>query len=272
MMDIRARHLLGEIRKHAPNAVIAGGAARDDYFDVEPKDYDIFVSSDSWREVRKHFSVMGIVASPKKDEYYGGLDSPVTKVYDVSYEGLDVDIVTMIFDEDEDFGNKVVQDFDYGICRIYFDGSSILRDTEEFQMDVRDETFTLLKLPGLDYLPHAMQRYEKIKLRLGRDYSFRCPLLQVIGQENSSEVVAARTGRSREKLRPLPLVPQAAQPAQEDMDAWLRENLNGIPQPAQADIDRWGDAANIAARQERRRLNVAGEPVEAVAFNWHDAI
>ena len=62
------RSVLSEIQKHCPSAVIAGGALRDLYHEVQVKDLDIFIEAGDSEEAE---GLMDIISgrTPSSDQF-----------------------------------------------------------------------------------------------------------------------------------------------------------------------------------------------------------
>lgn len=156
------------------SAIIAGGAIRDMFHGVEISDVDIFVQyktlpdtpkrsfnhdewNEYWRDVfqlgSKFFSTVQWVYSPythPDDEDHVPEGHHVSAVWDVISEGISYQIIMLNIDP----VTYVEQQFDFGICRAYFDGSRV-RYSREFVRDSRNRTITLV----CDTLTDAQVRY-----------------------------------------------------------------------------------------------------------------
>ena len=188
-MDIRARHVLSILRSFpwSKNAILAGGAVRDEYFGIEPKDYDFFIPH-NFNPVTELANVLKVPAVSHKIDYKYSKGLPIKKVYNYAFDGIDVQVMVTRFDDTEDFPNQIMNSFDYGINMIYYEGASILRDTEKFHKDFEEKTLTLYHLTDLKYLPKYMDRYTKINTKLGGKFKFKCPNLQLVKGEEKDEL------------------------------------------------------------------------------------
>jgi hypothetical protein len=141
-------------------AIIAGGAIRDMFHDVTISDVDIFVQYknknvprapfghpswiEHWTKVfqlqDKLFSTVQSVYSPYSDpEGPNGGGRQVMAVWDIFSEGIEYQVIMLNVDPIK----YVDQQFDFGICRAYFDGSRV-RYSREFVRDSRNKTITLV--------------------------------------------------------------------------------------------------------------------------------
>jgi hypothetical protein len=293
-MDIRARDLLGRIRKISPQAVIAGGAVRDDLLGVEPKDYDFFIPFKEYPNVVREFN--GGKRHPKSKDYTTS-HSDISDVYQFEYEGIKVELMRSRFDPSEDFGQKVIQSFDFGICMAYYEGSSLIRDTDKFQEDVKNGTMTLYKLQRISDLPRSIDRFNRLNGRLGGRYKFTSPRLQLLKDEDNSEKTE-KTGLEvysnpykmvgddvlwarpvpRARIEPRPLFfnePGMANPAAEIPLIADPEPDRIPPVVAERPRDAWREAVDRAERvlreQRERNLNQRLAAIEPIRWEVEPA-
>ena len=187
-IDIRIRHILSYLRETegAEQTILAGGAVRDSYLGIEPKDYDFFIPKNGFHkslEVLKGMTESEPVFAKEKYGYADGL--PIFSVCNFKYEGLDLQIMGSKYPNEEDFPQKVLNHFDFGINMIYYTGSSILEDTPEFHNDIDTMTMNLYNLTDLKYLPKYMDRYFRINRKLGNQYLFNCPQLKLVDKDGN---------------------------------------------------------------------------------------
>jgi hypothetical protein len=187
-MDMRARDLLSKIRniKGAENAVIAGGAPRDTHLGIEPKDYDFFIPEGGFQSVIELFKE--VKKHPDSKQYSKSIH-PLSVVYQAEYEGIKVELMRMKLENNEQFGENLMDTFDFGICMTWYEGATLLRQTDKFEKDVSSATMTLYKLDHIEKLPNVMGRFNRLNERLGNKYSFRCPLLRIERSKEQKETV-----------------------------------------------------------------------------------
>jgi hypothetical protein len=184
-MDIRARSFLSLVKdiEGANDAIIAGGAARDEFLGVKPKDFDIFLP------VTGYVNVLGFLINSRSHQTptilsnrdYAINNLMLAEVAELDYEGIKVQLMGMRSNKAEDeFSLDVINSFDYNLCKIWYDGSVILRDTPEFQSDVNTRQMTLANLREIHQLPKAIERFNRINTHLGGVFSFNCPNLQIV--------------------------------------------------------------------------------------------
>lgn len=241
-MDIRARSLLSKIKefKGAEHSVIAGGAVRDTNLEIEPKDYDFYIPSEAYKNVVK---ILSIGSNAKKaDGSYPG--TSIKSVYNMDYEGIKVQLMAVNLKNDEELGLNVVKTFDYGLCMAWYEGSTIIQDTEEYQKDKTEETLTLYKLEGMSYLPMAMERFNYLNKKLGGYYSFRSPLLEFKGKE---------------KINPYASKKMKTRILDAGLGAW-DGGVNFVPAPPQED---WNDRIQF----DPNGILGIGNPVGEVVFD-----
>jgi hypothetical protein len=138
-----------------PNAIIAGGALRDTVVDVKVKDIDIFICSSLKAQIKDFEDLFGI----SKSGTLGGdgvshHPTDTMSDYALGYSQLDGiprvrEVIDMVLNGTQYqfiFVNippvKFVYDsFDFGICKIYFDGIK-LNITDEFWYDFENKQLT----------------------------------------------------------------------------------------------------------------------------------
>ena len=171
-MDIRAKIVLDLVKsiKGAENAVIAGGAVRDMLFDVPPKDVDIFVPHKVIKEVKKEVQKLDKEMVPKGEDYktldrytipsskrYLKSDSGF-ECYGFKFEDIQFDLITSYYLNDEQFGENLIEDFDYGLNMVFYDGLSINDTNDEFKRDFLNRRKTLRKINSVDHLPKMIMK------------------------------------------------------------------------------------------------------------------
>jgi hypothetical protein len=115
--------------KAGRHAIIAGGAIRDHLLGLPQKDVDIFVLGMSAALAKEIFNA-DIVE-------YAGVEKAKHQYQTV--DGLIVDLVFSQFDNVQD----VLEHFDLGICRIAWDGVSLLHTkNNDFHRDLSNKTVT----------------------------------------------------------------------------------------------------------------------------------
>lgn len=176
-MDIRAKIVLDLVKsiKGAENSVIAGGAVRDLLFDVPPKDVDIFVPHKVIKEVKKEVQKLDKEMVPKGEEYGTLSLSTLSKrylksdsgfeCYGFKFEDVQFDLITSYYLNDEQFGENLIEDFDYGLNMVFYDGLSINDTNDEFKRDFLNRRMTLRKINSVDDLPKMIMKYNNICLR-----------------------------------------------------------------------------------------------------------
>ncbi|MFN4091616.1 MAG: hypothetical protein ACK4FG_01815 [Brevundimonas sp.] len=118
-----------------PGSIIAGGAVRDYLLGVEPKDIDVFFDIINWTHV-DGFEPLG---GNERTEEYEAM-GPVCSVNRGRLFDYQIDMIGMeLFPFD---GPNLVETFDFGITRCWFDGE--VRCLPECQTDFENRTVTLL--------------------------------------------------------------------------------------------------------------------------------
>lgn len=156
---------LAAIQTVCPEAVIGGGCLRDLDNGREVKDIDIFVYGDKEASLRglnlRLFGMTGI-------EHVGDIDPkgmyPVGDGNDVvgffEIETTDVALPVQIIMVSHDTA-RICDRFDYGICRISFDGNALTR-TPEYEQDKIDQVFKLRRKRTDAELVASVHRYARL--------------------------------------------------------------------------------------------------------------
>jgi len=146
MMQIPAewKAALTAVQAIYPEAVIAGGCLRDLDNGREVKDIDIFVRGDAApvlenlhaRLLREGYAAEDI---DEDSMYPVGERNEVVGFFEMEFEGLDVPLQIIMVNWDT---ARICDRFDFGICRIAFDGEKLIR-TPEYEQDKTDRVFRL---------------------------------------------------------------------------------------------------------------------------------
>lgn len=217
-MDIIVKTVLDFIqsRDYAKHSVLAGGAVRDHIYDLDARDYDIFVPSSInntylINAIKKEFGLDKKHDLRQKGEEYesSNVTVDINGVYNFKFEGKDFDIIFKAYDNDEDFGSTVVDTFDYGVNMVYYNGLYIEDSNKYFEYDRMNYSMTLVRLSHISSLPKAMTRYhnfcEKSKMKL----VFRAPCLQVLDENKNQKKEPKKVFYHKEPI-PAPQVPRRA--------------------------------------------------------------
>lgn len=185
------KKFLAVIQSKFPSAIIAGGALRDLIVDNPIKDVDIFIADldttagldfqsiadliglplvrKEVEMVRDHVKVMHDIKKAKMemhDKYLtvdaryvaqetmgqqALIESFINYIIDVQYDGI---MYQLIFIE-QDPVSYVYTDFDFGICKIYFDGIEMVV-TEEFWYDFENKQLTMSGQFSAGQMLHTM--------------------------------------------------------------------------------------------------------------------
>lgn len=117
--------------------------------------------------------------------------------YDGKYMGaIDCDIIAIQFDGDaEKFNLELLKQFHYGIDQALWNGEESLISTF-FEKDMKFNEATLLELSDLNYLPKAMEKFNKLKAKYPH-ISWRTTAL---------EIKKGEPDKRKSKLKPVPEV------------------------------------------------------------------
>lgn len=155
---------LDYIREHCPEAVIGGGCLRDLDNGREIKDIDIFVSGSRMQhleDLHKKLTHDGAceVSDIDYDQVYPvGEGNDVVGHFEVEFEDITepVQIIMVNFD-----CSKITDRFDYGICRISYDGQNVYR-SPDYEADKRDQVFRLCLQRCGQGLASSVHRYARL--------------------------------------------------------------------------------------------------------------
>lgn len=141
-----------------PSAIIAGGAIRDWWLGVEPKDFDVFIPCDVVVIPPEGFEELG------SGSEYDGI-STIDTVYRGTLCGVTVDIILHADPE-------IINNFDFGITRGWYSIRDGLIDTVEAKTDRENGTVTLL---GDLREPRTSDRFKRFNDRMGGHYQLVLP-------------------------------------------------------------------------------------------------
>lgn len=266
-MDIRVKSILDFIQsqKGYENTVIAGGAVRDYHYELEPRDYDIFFPIDNRQNVAdivgkisKEFN-LGLGVKDKGKDYRGA--QKIYGVKEFTFEGKVFDIIGKYAANDDQFGHKVVADFDFGNSMAFYNGLYIDDTNEYWKADTRNTTMTLVNLDNIANLPKAVDRYNRFNAKLteGKQWSvrFAAPCLTIKNGKtkavekkvmpageivwNPNQGAAPLEFPEPVEIRPVgqPIARrpwgQAAQPVANEVNLWGQQILNELDALPQRD-------------------------------------
>ena len=130
--------------------IVAGGAPRDLTLGVTPKDIDLFLHCNTAYEFDKLkpnlelFIGRGTKVEEKK-KYYGPRQTH--GVWNYNFKGTELQII--LFNSraqsEEEFAKDVMEHFDFGICKIYYDRTGEVQMTDDFLDDQFNKKLTLVK-------------------------------------------------------------------------------------------------------------------------------
>ena len=151
-IDPTVKWALFQLHKHvSSSAIIAGGYLRDLWHSVEPKDIDIFVSDVAEDIIQDRLEACLRRHWPSSECLNPATSETIARLYAEfgirqqwifrSSKGLPP--INLIIGNNCDAPVQICKRFDFGICRIYYDGRSI-EYSSYFTMDSDQKTFTFL--------------------------------------------------------------------------------------------------------------------------------
>jgi hypothetical protein len=204
-MDIIVRSVLEFIQQEKKNTILAGGAVRDTILGVQPKDYDIFVPSNTPKDkkaivakLNKEFNIDGFKDKQIDYEkttvntlYHQDPDiKRLDYVWNFTLEGKQIEVIGVREPDDEDFPTSIIQSFDYGLNMVYDNGSYVDDQNINFTNDFHYEWLSLINLRSISHLPNAIARFERLHMKFletGRRFKFKAPCLTLFGGEEKAE-------------------------------------------------------------------------------------
>jgi hypothetical protein len=160
-------------------AVIAGGAVRDYFLGVEPKDIDVFAPAlvhVNAEPDASYSDLSNLIASDprsglyriedryEREEEYKALGDIAT-VSRGKIGNISVDLIEMVSTELDPWA--LIGGFDFGITRCFYDGK-LVWDTPEALTDRTNKSVTLLL--G-DRRERALKRFERFNVRMGGEFT-----------------------------------------------------------------------------------------------------
>jgi hypothetical protein len=153
---------LAAVREVFPGALIAGGALRDLDNDRPVKDLDIFAPDvpdlDTFRDraacLLRPAALMGVM---------GGYENWATRecigVLDISGTDADFQLIGLSTGPE-----TILPRLDFGICRIGYDGSEVIR-TDDYLADQAAQSFTLLRADDDAQRDRSLRRFERLSAK-----------------------------------------------------------------------------------------------------------
>jgi hypothetical protein len=161
------RDVLTVLKEKHPEAIIAGGALRDLVCGVEPADIDYFLLDKPQMARARTSAKDGLRKEleevlPFKLREYGNVDiqkyeknfSRISAVFNGELEGNHYQFICL-----NDFGAGVLLEFDWGICRIAYDGWQ-LHLHNDFMHDYAHKTFTLRHRHDIDAARNRVNQWQ----------------------------------------------------------------------------------------------------------------
>lgn len=155
---------LAAVRAFLPDAVIAGGALRDLYLGRPVKDVDLFATapSDYWDADALHRMLSRRSAGRTYVAGYGDMTDDVVEVWEWTDPKTRLVRHSTIFNLILLTETPGVGRFDFGVCRIMFDGQNVIA-TPEFHEDAANHTFTLLRSETPGQFERSVRRFERFQ-------------------------------------------------------------------------------------------------------------
>jgi hypothetical protein len=164
MIDIIGQLLLTELKKIEgfEHAVIAGGMVRDSHLGGDWKDIDVFTPH-QWKENLEKINLVKDGNQPDLKGYDGQFIGDFYVVNYKYHDTIPVQIIQSPFkDNSKEYGEQLIERFNYGIDQAYWDGQKE-GSTDLFKQDVKYGTATLCRLDNISDLPEAISKFSRLK-------------------------------------------------------------------------------------------------------------
>ncbi len=192
-----AVEVLTSVQKEFPDAFIAGGFFRDIELDMPPNDLDIFIGQEGddqqdkykkfhsrMRKVNKHLRDAGLIGTnnahmaPFYDQLFVEDERPLVGVAmykcdtqdDQPKPQLTHPIQVIAMSADGFSLDKIIEDFDIGICQIAHDGK-VLRKTARFDDDVALKRLVITRSRSFPCFRRTVARLEKMLERIPPEHN-----------------------------------------------------------------------------------------------------
>lgn len=151
------KDLLAEIQATGARAVIAGGCLRDLDNGVAPKDIDIFIEAGDDEEAANLNEVLGgkNIDNPEKQWYPESMREVILVSGSKKDAGLPVEFIFVNWQV-----SNILARFDYGFCRLAFDGKDVTWD-EQYDQDKANKVMTLMRCESEGALASSVRRFAR---------------------------------------------------------------------------------------------------------------
>jgi hypothetical protein len=178
--------MLATLQRVMPEAHIAGGAVRDTILQKPIHDIDVFMDDRNIEEAAALLRfACGYVKVGEWKQYLGFSDPAMLRV--AKFEKADETIPICVIGLRPEYTDprENVSRFDFGACMVWFDGETTIR-TDEFDLDVEGQTFTLHRADNDAQFAYSMARFEKITAGRYRGWTLAIPeRFQEIAKEHA---------------------------------------------------------------------------------------
>ena len=178
--------MLATLQRVMPEAHIAGGAVRDTILQKPIHDIDVFMDDRNIEEAAALLRfACGYVKVGEWKQYLGFSDPAMLRV--AKFEKADETIPICVIGLRPEYTDprENVSRFDFGACMVWFDGETTIR-TDEFDLDVEGQTFTLHRADNDAQFAYSMARFEKITAGRYRGWTLAIPeQFQEIAKEHA---------------------------------------------------------------------------------------
>jgi len=166
----KVTRILKRIQTVVPEAILAGGALRDIDFGIIPKDLDIWINVDSEdafdKKLRLIADIFGISFESEGEGNYDGINERIfISQYHLPIEiGIDLNIIGVNLGENFTV-QRLVQEFDFGICRIGYHTGNEVYASAEYLNDKDNQIFSLDLNDVCVDEERSMERWDRLQFK-----------------------------------------------------------------------------------------------------------
>ena len=179
--------ILKALHQIAPRSHIAGGSVRDTILQKPIHDIDIFVSDEHVDAAAVCLRAdHGYVKVGEWTQYESFSDPAMTRVakFERADETIPICIIGLMSKYADASANMAR--FDFGVCMAAYYGGEKMIQTYEFELDVRNKTFTLCRADNAPQFAYSMSRFRKITANRYAGWKLAIPeMFQALAKEHA---------------------------------------------------------------------------------------
>lgn len=177
-MDVTVKQVFNELKSALglEYLICAGGACRDFVLGEDFKDIDLFTAHSNKDFIEEMFWAAYDKSDVLNSNYtfidvkknsYGKKQGSFT-VLDLQYKrSIPVQIIQHHFYPDKDFINRILEDFNFGINKIYWDGTTLVK-SDEFNFDAENSFCSLSRINSIKEFEGHLDKFLNLKMKYPR--------------------------------------------------------------------------------------------------------